>query len=83
MHEPHAGKTSWLERLRRRQELRNAGRHLLECGTSRAARLGGARMVAEALALPRGIELDESLCRRAGIPLDMLDELREAAGEPH
>jgi hypothetical protein len=62
-----------------RQRLWAAGRELLRADRSRAERVEGARMVIQALALPPGVELDESLCRRAGIPLDLLRELRDSA----
>lgn len=60
-----------------RQRLWDVGRELLQAEHTRAERVEGARLVIQALALPPGVELDESLCRRAGIPLDLLRDLRE------
>ena len=60
------------ERLR----LRVTGSELLQHATSAAERLEGSRLVLRAMALPPEIELDESLCRRAGIPMDLLPLLR-------
>lgn len=56
------------ERLR----LRLTGNELLRLATSTAERLEASRLVVQAMALPPEIELDESLCRRAGIPTELL-----------
>lgn len=58
-----------------RQRLWTAGRQLLATANE-LERLRGARLVVRALDLPPGVELDESLCRRAGIPTEWLEELR-------
>lgn len=65
---------------RRNQERRRLwalGRELLQPARERGERLEGARLVTRAMALPPGVELDESLCRRAGIPPEWLEELRQ------
>lgn len=58
--------------------LRLAGNEQLQRATTAAERLEASRLVVRAMALPPEIELDESLCRRAGIPLELLPLLRGA-----